>query len=312
MRFSTLFISVLLLVSPSVPQESTKKHALDTATTINTNAMTNSILYSLSFGVSDEMPTTESTIEPDTRDDASSSSEMSYSCRAYRFAFSVGVTGSICVLGCFGNALSLAVLSKFDGSDSKSSTGFLLSALAICDMMVLLTLIIMKSIPSFCTFTGTFQEYFIVYPYLLVYGWPFSDLVHAYSSWLTVLVAIHRYIAVCKPHKARILCNKKQGVKQVVMLMIAVTTFQIPFFLDFYPARETAEDGSTILVRRYTSLALNKTYQMVYKTTIYYIVMYALPLVLLMWFTFHLINALSQATKQRAQMTGLYCRIKQD
>ena len=84
-------------------------------------------------------------------------SQTTYNCQLYRFIMSVGLTGSLCIFGIMGNILTLLVFSKFNRNSSdkksRSSAPLLLSGLAISDFSLLFTLFIVKSIPSFVSFT---------------------------------------------------------------------------------------------------------------------------------------------------------------
>ena len=50
--------------------------------------------------------------------------------------------------------------------------------------------------------------------------WPLVTVAHCFSRWLTVLVTIHRYIAVCLPHKAAVYCTKSRALKQVTIYLL--------------------------------------------------------------------------------------------
>ena len=93
--------------------------------------------------------------------------KTTYNCQLYRFIMSVGLTGSLCVFGILGNILTLLVFSKFNRNSSdkksRSSAPLLLSGLAISDFSLLFTLFIVKSIPSFVSFTKIYPNFFVTY-----------------------------------------------------------------------------------------------------------------------------------------------------
>ena len=68
-----------------------------------------------------------------------------------------------------------------------------------------------------------------------------------------------------------VLCTKQAAYKHLSAVILFCTMFQMPVFLDFYPAKTTNEKNETVIERKYTNLAENSTYQVVYKTTLYYI-----------------------------------------
>ena len=227
----------------------------------------------------------------------SSRGTTSRSCTLYKFFFSVIIIGGLCVGGVVGNFLAMIVLISYDSSSSKSSTPLLLGALAFSDIFVLVTVFMMKSIPNFCDFTdwcGSFMT--DIFPYWLVYGWPSVDLAHAYSTFVTLVVTTHRYIAVCWPHKAKSLCTRKQGFWHLVAVITFCTLFELPVFLDFHLEVEfDNKTNTTNLLRVYSALGNDHTYQVVYKTTLYYTIMYLIPFLVLTIFTVLLVRALNKS-----------------
>ena len=134
-------------------------------------------------------------------------------CRMYRFTLSVVVVGGLCLAGTIGNLLALIVLRRFREKSSvtgnRSPTALILSALAVMDALVLISLLLVKSLPSLFYFkiSGTGNRYLAISPYLWQWGWPLNDLFHAYSTWITVLVAAQRCVAVTFPHRAFTICS---------------------------------------------------------------------------------------------------------
>lgn len=111
----------------------------------------------------------------------------------------------ICILGSAANSVNIAVLSR---KEMASSTNSILTGLAVADLLVML-----EYIP------------FALHMYIKIgselnrnsYGWAvfvyfhsiFSQTFHTISIWLTVTLAIWRYIAIKFPQKNRTLCDKK-------------------------------------------------------------------------------------------------------
>ena len=50
------------------------------------------------------------------------------------------------------------------------------------------------------------------------------------SSWVTVLISLERYIAICHPFKVHIYCTKKHTYLAIMALVIITSTGYIPFF----------------------------------------------------------------------------------
>lgn len=71
----------------------------------------------------------------------------------------------------------------------------------------------------------------------------------------------HRYVAVCKPHKAAFICTAKAGARQVVAVIIFCTVFELPVFLDNSLVTQMDANNQTVLVRVLSDFALNNYYQ---------------------------------------------------
>ena len=233
-------------------------------------------------------------------------SQTTYHCQLYRFIMSVGLTGSLCVFGIVGNILTLLVFSKFNKNSSeskhRSSAPLLLSGLAISDLALLLSLFVMKTVPSFLSFTDIFPEFFTIYAFLLVYGWPCVGVSQSVNTWITVLVAMHRFIAIIFPHKAAIHCTYKKAKIHLVVVTLTVTVYELPTFFDNNVLKIIDSNNKTIYIPAYGELNLNHWYQLVYKTSLYYIIMYLIPWIILAIVTGFLTRAVKQAQQFRSQM----------
>ena len=234
-------------------------------------------------------------------------SETTYNCQLYRFTMSVGLTGSLCIFGIVGNILTLLVFSKFNKNSSelkpRSSAPLLLSGLAISDLALLVSLFIMKTLPSFLSFTKIFPEFFtIYYAFLLVYGWPCVGVSQSVNTWITVLVAMHRFIAIIFPHKAAIHCTYKKAKLHLITVTLTVTVYELPTFFDNNVVKMMDSNNNTVYLPTYRQLNLNHWYQLVYKTSLYYAIMYLIPWIILAIVTGFLTRAVKEAQKFRSQM----------
>ena len=233
-------------------------------------------------------------------------SQTTYHCQLYRFIMSVGLTGSLCIFGIVGNILTLLVFSKFNKNSSdlkhRSSAPLLLSGLAVSDLALLVSLFIMKTVPSFLSFTEIFPEFFTIYAFLLVYGWPCVGVSQSVNTWITVLVAMHRFIAIIFPHKAAIHCTYNKARIHLVIVTLTVTVYELPTFFDNNVVRIIDSRNKTAYIPTYGELNLNHWYQLVYKTSLYYIIMYLIPWIILAIVTGFLTRAVKQAQKFRSQM----------
>jgi hypothetical protein len=111
----------------------------------------------------------------------------------------------ICLLGSAANSVNIAVLSR---KEMASSTNTILTGLAVADLLVMI-----EYIPfALHLYTNIGSEY-----NRNSYGWAvfiyfhsiFSQTFHTISIWLTITLAVWRFIAIKFPQKNRTLCNQR-------------------------------------------------------------------------------------------------------
>ena len=235
-------------------------------------------------------------------------SQKMYNCQFYRFMMSVGVTGSLCIFGIVGNILTLLVFRNFskESSDKRTSSSapLLLSALAISDFVLLSSLYIVKSIPSFISFTKIYPKFFVSYLFyfLMIYGWNIVDVSQCVNTWITVLVTMHRFIAIVSPHKAAIYCTYRKARLHLIISCIVTILFEVPIFFDYEIGVNRVSASETIYIAVHREQAHNYWYQVLYKTTLYYVIMYIVPWFVLAVMTVYLVKAVKQAQLFRSQM----------
>ena len=127
-----------------------------------------------------------------TPDSGSFSTTMPSTCRYFIFVVCGLVAGTVCILGLFGNLISVAVLSQ----DSKTPVAsFQLMTLAVADNLLLALWFIHYSLRFVIEFTGS--QIPAALTYVRVYTFPVLYTAQTWTIWLTVVIAFTRYIAVC-------------------------------------------------------------------------------------------------------------------
>ena len=214
-----------------------------------------------------------------TNDDTTNGQQNTYHCQLYRFIMSVGVTGSLCIFGIVGNILTLMVFSKYNKSSSdlknKSSAPLLLSGLAISDMILLLTLLIVKPVPSFVSFTNILSglDFVSFFAFLFVYGWAFVNLVRSINSWIIVAVTVHRFIAIIFPHKAAVHCTYKKAKLHLIVVTLVVCVYEFASFFNRKVVKFVAYNNKTYFIPVHADHSYNYWFELLYKTTSYYLIM---------------------------------------
>ena len=115
----------------------------------------------------------------------------------------------------------------------KSSTLFLFQWPSLIDSALLLTVLPLYPMESFVVYTGWLQGYWAIRPYVFVYLWPLSLTAQTATIWVTVLVAVTRYIAICLPFRASLLCTVSNAKKQLAFVLLSAVLFEIPNFIEY-------------------------------------------------------------------------------
>lgn len=129
----------------------------------------------------------------------------------------------ICIPGLVGNALTLVVLSE---RNMRTSTNAFLSALAVADSIKLI-----NDLLYFLTILLLRTDDHIgnkAYGYLYPYAHFIFNMSVCVSSWLTVSVAVERYILVCHPTRARAICSRSRAVGVCIAVFFVMTTLAVP------------------------------------------------------------------------------------
>lgn len=112
------------------------------------------------------------------------------------------------VIGILGNSLSLIILSR---PQMRSSINYLLVALARCDIILIITSMFLFGFHSIYPYsyndeTGGsmfwFRYTYNVYPRIIKYLFTLAVIAQTANCYLTLLVSLERYVAVCHPLRA--------------------------------------------------------------------------------------------------------------
>lgn len=147
---------------------------------------------------------------------------------------------AVCSFGIVSNALNIIVLTR---RSMLNATNCLLTALAVTD---LLTMVV------YVPYAGYFYCYaqpdpayghryvWIVY---LLFNSAFSITAHTVAVWLTVSIAVFRYIVVCGRHSlgAR-LCSPERARVAVSAVVMTTIVFCVPNYIMYRPLAVTVDD----------------------------------------------------------------------
>lgn len=134
----------------------------------------------------------------------------------------------VCTFGCIANILNIVVLTR---SEMRSPTNAILTGLAIADLCVMIDYI------PYALYYGTLQcgNHVVKLSsswttYILVHA-NLSQVLHQISIFLTVILAVWRYIAVGFPHKNRVWCNMSKTIRVIIYSYIITPLISIPVYI---------------------------------------------------------------------------------
>lgn len=137
---------------------------------------------------------------------------------------------SVCILGCIANVANVVVLTR---REIRSPTNAILTGLAIADFLVMIEYIPYSwfdyILPNMNYTRKTLFSYSTAW-FIMLHS-IFSQICHTISIWLTVTLAVWRYIAVAYPHRNRIWCNMRTTLIAIASAYIVCPFAAIPLYL---------------------------------------------------------------------------------
>lgn len=111
----------------------------------------------------------------------------------------------ICLLGSIANSVNIAVLSR---KEMITSTNSILTALAVADLLVMLDYVPF-ALHIYIKIGANLNRNSYAWAVFVYFHSIFSQTFHTISIWLTITLAVWRYIAIKFPQMNRTLCNKR-------------------------------------------------------------------------------------------------------
>ena len=154
-------------------------------------------------------------------------------CELDSFIIYTLIVGALVVVGIIGNSLTFAVFWK---GNFKSSTSFLFMRLALTDSAVLLTAFIVFSIEPLFSYTGYIEHFWESYgaPFIMV---AFTHCcAHTATMWMTVLIAVNRYMIVCIPLRASQWCTDSKVKNHLDAVLVSAVLYNIAIVVSLFLA----------------------------------------------------------------------------
>ena len=219
----------------------------------------------------------------------------------YSFIINAIIVGTIVIVGVIGNSFAFVVFWK---DTIKTSASFLFQSLSLIDSVLLMTIFSLYSVKSFADYTGWLHGYWAIEAYVLVCMYPTMLMAQTASVWVTVLVAVNRYIAVCLPYEASRLCTVLMAKKQLAFVLLFALLYNIPRSAECRIVYKTWDNGTTAVTAE-TKLGSDKLYNVIYHNVMYFIFLLALPVLILTVLNIRLIKGLKALGRKRLQMNSL-------
>ena len=152
-------------------------------------------------------------------------------CNWYFFAMHGVIVGLICTLGFIGNVLSFIT---FTLMRRHNSSVFLFRTLAIADSLLLIGVFIHYVPDTIIEYVGYSSPLYDKVNTFIILCFPVVLTVQLNVIWMAVLLAINRYIAVCKPLVASRLCSVSNTRKQLCSVLGFSLLVMAPRFYEEY------------------------------------------------------------------------------
>ena len=220
----------------------------------------------------------------------------------------------VCVFGILGNILNLVVLTRkqlqSSMDDMEKSAHLGLVALAVSDLLfcLLYLLVSLLSIQDKPAYT---HHESIVTLYYNIYHEPLTNIALLSSTWLTVIMALGRYIGICHPLHARGFINLPGTRAAILGVFLGAILANLPKFWHYHllpsqcsklnPAIEAVEGTECwcyVYFKAKGSLYNDHMFELVY-TLAYFILGLIVPLLLLTFCNICLIRALRQSYRMQ-------------
>lgn len=230
----------------------------------------------------------------------------------------------VCIFGSIANTLNIVVLTR---REMRSPTNAILTGLAVADLLVMLDYVPYAVYMSPSINYSREERLTYSWSWYVMFHAIFAQICHTISIWLTVTLAVWRYIAVAYPQKNRIWCGMTNTLLAITSSYVVCPLLGIPLYMSLrikpyfdllgsdgnpFKAMNNESARNVTLYRTYPSelAEKNPTLQNV-NFWIYSVVIKLIPCIALTILSLRLVGALLEAKHRRKQLTGTSRGMKQ-
>jgi hypothetical protein len=190
----------------------------------------------------------------------------------------------ICVVGILAIILTIIVLNR---KSMWTSTNCYLTALAIADL-IFLTFLATRILDK--KFEHRVFAIYFHYAEIII------NTCLIVSVWLTVVLGIERYIAICQPLHATMICTVRRARIVTVLIFILAFACRAPALFEKTIVMYTDEDNNTLLELKVNPMTDNDHYLAAYAWIVDFFITAVLPFVLLSVLNIRLIYEVRKST----------------
>lgn len=194
----------------------------------------------------------------------------------------------------------------------RSPTNAILTGLALADFLVMIDYI---PYAYYITRSYTLEERFTYrWAWYVLFHALFAQMLHSISIWLTVTLAVWRYIAVARPQCNRVWNNMRTTLATIISSYVVCPLLVIPLYFTFSiapiqmlldehgdPASNETLDPRNVTLYKLRDIP-NKRTLMNFNLWFYSIIIKLVPCIALTFLSLRLIRALLEAKKRRKQL----------
>lgn len=209
----------------------------------------------------------------------------------------------VCLLGILANIANIVVLNK---KHMETSTNILLMWLAVADLCT------MVEYTPFALRFYIFRDKTLCFLQSRSYGWicyllfhaNFSITMHSISIWLTIMLALFRFLYIFFPHRGSIYCSIKHAKIVILTVYISAVVVCIPNYISNYYQTDTKVINGQNVTTYDTMHRKDGGFKIVFSLNYWLQAMLVklIPCLLLTVLTIMLISALRRAHKRHVHL----------
>jgi hypothetical protein len=219
------------------------------------------------------------------------------------FGFWLNGVGIIVIglFGIYGNLTSIRVLFH---KQMRSSMNFILIALAVSDLCLIFTSILLFGLTTIYPYNGKMKFYFfITVPKLAHVAYPLGSIAQSISIYLTFLISLERYVAVCHPLKAATYCKPARTKMFISIVVVSSIIYNLPKFFEI-ELKEFNNGVEIFYLVSASALRVNKLYIAIYIHWLYFIVMNLIPFFGITFFNLMIYRQVRIVNRIRSELTS--------